>query len=1305
MFIHQREPTNNLKTIVNRIQSSSDISLAKQVITNKECLQYFPKKPNEFMKIIKIVNEEVIDKDNEMPHVDYKCWINAAILYRICKDGKTIPIDLSGELLLSMQEKLRGIIHVFFITNKALIEGGCDVIKRKTSLKNDSPSCLIHNHKEENYISISNCVDFLVKLHPELFTYNSSTQNALVYFASCGIICHDFVGKCPKEEISNFKQKVEKMRKESLKKIVLSHMNESTLSLLGTSLVNQDETDFLFDILSIFPEKQRNKIIQNCVFKAKTVCPDSVVKLFDISENMESSILKKLLNLDNNLLQKNIRKTIAKLSSKNTKKALEFLDLLPQNTETSKEILENLDNPLPPLTPLFSRFLTKLIKTFPETTNEFFAEKAPQVVEQDVKWDEENTKDTKDVDIWAFPTNTGRCTSLNEMGFRRREEPMFACYTCRMRDDNTICLPCALECHKGHSLGYIGITRNRCTCRLRREGCKLCEQREEARNEDGENRRIHHIHRRNIEDIIGEMPDDMHLYEQEMFLRMIHHQRGSDNSDENNYDDDNNNDDHEEDIDTHELLLRERRELRDEYIARIIERHDFLAERGIEPNQEELETEIRAVMEEYGSDDMSDQHEENAQNEEENVPEAKEEVNTRPLGILFEQLLQSNEAASNKPKRLTVPINNLQLSSLKFKEVEQAYQFSSVDKKTAPINKGETKLPPTQRLIASPLQTVCEIPETETILVANGPFLRIVSIKEKGKVIGSIQLEQDVLNLQTCPIDPTIVCASGLSMITILSIDANEINVRHSIPVPRGMTNFIVYCKWVPDSLYNLLVVLPHSVFVYDVPTDTSKPIVDYETTETISTATLCVNEDVPYAVVGLPECRIGLCDLSQEQEEPQEISTVLPKLVKFGAENQTMTLSSCLKTGLVFASTSTGLMSIIKADSLLSDKLETREIKPAQGKMMLQFIANNPSNEAMHIFAGISNEVTPTLVSIEFTDTDIESAEFPRKKKPLSFRSLRASTDPLFTYNEELFKLSGNGSMQKLTEKEDAETEEESNDTISTSTADLDKQNSDEKFTVPASFWTKSKSTSDLIVRFNSHSGVPQIIRPTDQRAVLFVKLISNEKAAVGFKFSFKHFVPQAAKIFGRKMNLARNQHIVMIPLKKEEVKQNKTYAIEFFGVEEPSLIKNIEAFYIESKDFNTFNWMDSNILESYDQNFDANKLEPKLKLMNAISRRLTRGSISSVDLVTSLLYKDDKIGHICRAAIVKSAEDPAASIVKGIQFALENKNVDESMKEVISRDITLVKETETRTKMKEESFKEGVPKGVFSLKMAFLK
>lgn len=117
-----------------------------------------------------------------------------------------------------------------------------------------------------------------------------------------------------------------------------------------------------------------------------------------------------------------------------------------------------------PVSPQFLAILRLALSVFPvvgapRDTSPSVMQKIPLV------WSDEHVpvQEVQDQpvgrDIWEFKRTASKCECGND------ETHMFFCYTCRIWDDERICLSCAQLCHFGHDLVYVGTRKSRCACK------------------------------------------------------------------------------------------------------------------------------------------------------------------------------------------------------------------------------------------------------------------------------------------------------------------------------------------------------------------------------------------------------------------------------------------------------------------------------------------------------------------------------------------------------------------------------------------------------------------------------------------------------------------------------------------------------------------------------------------------------------------------------------------------------------------------------------------------------------------------
>lgn len=117
-----------------------------------------------------------------------------------------------------------------------------------------------------------------------------------------------------------------------------------------------------------------------------------------------------------------------------------------------------------PVSPQFLAILRLALSVFPligapKDTNPSTTQKIPLVWSDEPVPVQEVQDQPAGRDIWEFKRTASKCECGNA------ETHMFFCYTCRIWDDERICLSCAQLCHFGHDLVYVGTRKSRCACK------------------------------------------------------------------------------------------------------------------------------------------------------------------------------------------------------------------------------------------------------------------------------------------------------------------------------------------------------------------------------------------------------------------------------------------------------------------------------------------------------------------------------------------------------------------------------------------------------------------------------------------------------------------------------------------------------------------------------------------------------------------------------------------------------------------------------------------------------------------------
>ena len=385
----------SLKLDVMKVQTTSDIQLAKTLIKQRNCLEFIPPKPNELLQVIQVINTP-FNEETDIPKVDNPNYLNAAILFKLNKENKKVEKDLASSLLVKFSHSIQEITKATYSQSKSLIEGGCDVVRNSKELFPNllSPECLLQDYKTAPYIAISNCVNYLLKLNPELFSQNEHTKQACIYLASNSLVYNGFLKYLPNDDQfkQSFLETVEEQRISSLKNILNLQFNIKSLQNISKCLSQQNELEFLFKVISAFPQDKKHILIQNCEFSRRIKIPKEIIELLQIDEKVDVRYFKQLTMIDNEEVKDKLYQIVASLARSIPERSLSFFKLLPQETISAQKVLEYIGfEPLPPLTSHLYNLLSHLIKLYPKTVYHYDNnqnEKTPiDYCNENLEWD------------------------------------------------------------------------------------------------------------------------------------------------------------------------------------------------------------------------------------------------------------------------------------------------------------------------------------------------------------------------------------------------------------------------------------------------------------------------------------------------------------------------------------------------------------------------------------------------------------------------------------------------------------------------------------------------------------------------------------------------------------------------------------------------------------------------------------------------------------------------------------------------------------------------------------------------------
>jgi hypothetical protein len=173
-----------------------------------------------------------------------------------------------------------------------------------------------------------------------------------------------------------------------------------------------------------------------------------------------------LFDSKNKTLQACIYRGIGRVSGTDPSLALTLFRKLPKLANCGEVILSNI-LVCDVIRHDFIQLLREVLALFPPSPYNSPTKSAIAARSPDCRWPEDPDLDQKgspqNLSPWTFPGEVGQCTRVTT-GQNYVMQCSWRCYTCGLVQDLGVCLACALTCHRGHDMVYVGCCECYCDC-------------------------------------------------------------------------------------------------------------------------------------------------------------------------------------------------------------------------------------------------------------------------------------------------------------------------------------------------------------------------------------------------------------------------------------------------------------------------------------------------------------------------------------------------------------------------------------------------------------------------------------------------------------------------------------------------------------------------------------------------------------------------------------------------------------------------------------------------------------------------
>ena len=1350
MFYSRRT---KIPDLIKAVQNNSDINKARELLSLRCSSSDFPANPNQLLQIVQIIQNTT----NMQLSVNNPPQVNAAILYRCKSQNQNVPFDTLMTLLKENLKLLNQYTDELPKLDALYVRAG--LIPNNQSLYNltqtnfNFPDCLIYDfNKYKPFLSLSTSVLFIFQIMRninDLFEQDSFIQEMkeiIPDLLSNSLFRNNFLNNIPNCFTSQFWDISTTKRAE----LICENLSKSVFDIkkVANDINNLHERKLFFMLLSRVSKEHAIELVNvydfsndDCKWSGNnnySILPANVLEYFTIDENSSENYINKLLVLDKNFYKDQIVHVISKLSYEKPEYCLRILKKIKPITEEHVEyILQHLPSKFE-LTKSYCIFLQQICEVLPDT-NCYSKENHSQIKQLNSfknEWEEDKTPPNQNIpqdNIWEYPSNIGICTSNQNTSTNY----WFNCYTCKMTGGSGCCLPCAFKCHKGHKIAYVGKGSYRCTC-----SPPICQF---EKNQFGgfnlprktittvskldlKERITHHL-----QNVLPSLPEDENekeaiidsVLEDPSLMELILNQEDfttsqiPENTEINDSDSE------------HECIYdNDQFNFADENLS-------YATKIENEPtttNCKSLGKLFEKLLTIVDQQDFEFDHSLSKQLSKAQLSTYAHfhNISNSCFHYLTKVKMENKMSFTSKLDyivklmggtiKLVQPISD---NNFVYANGDAIYSASFLQMDSNRIALKNRSIYHTDKAITQ----IEKDPNStnNTVAFTTSQTLYFVECR---------LLNNQLQNSKQFPMDYTPLLIHWIPEIQshIMVANSKSIEVYDSRKVRKELI-----AKYIPPQSYEIFSAcwfkLNNNSFALVSMKDIGVGIVDFSTIPIRGTQQITTL--IPYSYF-----------YSSQEEINKQIT------------NKTPVLSYCEENDLIFLSFTPTLCVFLNTSDISNYIMNSNH---DTFKFINIAHVNLGGTSGQHIFAGCTSANTSKRSSkniLFFYDTDrnstqIYTAEFTDKGLfTFTYQNSNITNNSKPTYatiDNKLYayyegygfcsfelgppsdnKLSFKSSNNLSNESENIQNEQLvmiANKTISPNPHISD-------FTVPPSFWTQSKQINNLniITKYLHESKfINESINSDEKR--IYVKSSNPKDVIVGFRVRFKNN-PQTIQIFDRLITCEPNEEYIMIPLRKSEVGRGKMHCIKIPQNENGSTdLRNVDAFCLSENDplYSLFNntkpsmnlnynytvpsaviddnpfisqlpWLKSPNLLDYNEFYDDSELSPKDALLLFLSHKLQKGSLSNLKLIEENLYAKTYIGLACRNALMKSEEDPYNTIVKSIQYAVNNDKISKTMKPILQRDILLLNEDD-RKQLKKQLFENGVIQGTFSLELAFCK
>ncbi|OHT15934.1 hypothetical protein TRFO_13599 [Tritrichomonas foetus] len=652
----------------------------------------------------------------------------------------------------------------------------------------------------------------------------------------------------------------------SLLNEIVTNVSEEQIGEMILSLVKFDQMKYAIDIL-------------NRIGKDSPLIPDVIVKISLFSPYSSSTILESLNN-----------------SASYANSIISLIKDVPKTV--SQEYLQFILSLTSLITPINYSY-EKIIKTkhIPITWEEDFISQSTEMLTKTF------------INIWEYPKNMEnyKCTFNNDIN---DVQPCFYCYTCGIVDRFSLCLGCAMTCHRGHDLIYVRDCKFKCDCYRIPHMCihnvhQVSLRSEEELNVPDLENAIQQF--QSMLESNSQISFDQHHFfstiitgERPPEIRVVGPYNDHNDNDNNNFDQSNHangdgEDDEGVDDDDDDIIVEDIDE--DHYEGRAVINNynlDFIINSIINleahNNLEDIDNDLSLFSHFIRPSENHSPLQNNTHNSNTNNSNSKSHasnnvsIDQSSLLNLFMKL-SSVEVETKKAVCFNeIDVKTIVLNKQRITKVDKALDTMTlnstslfVDSENIPLafiaQDGIAQL--IQRGFIAPLDIAAFVSE-DLLIIGNTNVLSTYRLPTYEK-ISSLKFSVPINQIIPNPNDRNTLAITLSSYVSVISVDntgkaniiCNELHIQNS--------NFIIGSLWIESEISTLAVILYNQIVIFDLLElkngEKSIPYLVFTTndSEVIRSATFIQNNNTPYIVTTFDSGKYFIGNCSKQNDYPNE--------------------------------------------------------------------------------------------------------------------------------------------------------------------------------------------------------------------------------------------------------------------------------------------------------------------------------------------------------------------------------------------------------------------------------------------------